>query len=279
MPGGSSRPDPAGTLHDPAPPADASRMGGERFEVEFGLYSRWLVEACLALDVDPVPAVARGTGRPALLEAAAAPLDARPGTKVLDVGCGLGGPGAWLARCSGAEVVGVDVMQQSVIGMKRILPELAAVVGSLRALPMKDRSFDAAWALGVLEMVADKTTAGKEIWRVLRPGAPLVIYDFVLTRASRRHTPAADRFTSSDDMIGHLEGAGFEISDASRLPQLPPTPPDWVEARGSVRAEVRRRYGDDDRFKIVQSELRTFRRLVSDGVIEEWMFVAKKEGR
>ncbi|MGH2754861.1 MAG: class I SAM-dependent methyltransferase [Actinomycetota bacterium] len=254
-------------------------MGRERFEIEFGVYSQWLVEACLALAVDPIPAVARGTGRPALLEAAAAPLDAKPGRKILDVGCGLGGPGAWLAQRSGADVVGIDVMPESVLGMKRIIQELAPVIASLRALPLKDRSFDAAWSLGVFEMVANKVKAGQEIWRVLRPVAPFVIYDFVLARESRRHAPAADRFTVADDMIRCLEGAGFEISDAFRLPDLPPTPPDWLEARDSVRAEVRRCHGGDDRFKIVQDELRTFRRLVSDGVIEEWMFVAVKEGR
>ncbi|MGH2806241.1 MAG: class I SAM-dependent methyltransferase [Actinomycetota bacterium] len=251
-------------------------MGGRRFEVEFGIYSEWLVEACLALEIDPVPAVARGTGRPALLEAAAAPLDAKPGRRILDVGCGLGGPGAWLAQRSGAEVVGVDVMPQSVFGMTRILPELTGIVGSLRALPMKDRSFDAAWSLGVFEMVAHKAKAGAEIYRVLRPGAPLVIYDFVLVRDRRVHAPAADRFSLSDDMIRCLEDAGFEIRHASRLPQLPPTPPDWLEARDSVRAEVRRRHGDDDRYKTVQDELRTFRDLVSDGVIEDWMFVAER---
>ena len=252
-------------------------MGGERFEAEFGLYSRWLADACLALAVDPVPAVSRGTGRPALLEAVAAPLHTKPGTKILDVGSGLGGPGAWLSRRSGAEVVGVDVMPQSVMGMKRILPVMSAVVGSLRALPIKNGSFDGAWSLGVFEMVADKEKASSEIWRILRPGAPFVIYDFVLTHESRRRAPVADRFSLPGDMIRCLESAGFEMREASRLPELPPTPPDWLAVRDSVRAEVRRRHGDDERFKLVQEEVETFRRLVSHGVIEEWMFVAAKE--
>jgi SAM-dependent methyltransferase len=252
-------------------------MGRERFEVEFGRYSEWLVEACLALDVDPVPAVARGTGRPALLELASHPLDAAPGKKILDLGCGLGGPGAWLARRSGATVIGIDVMFQSVHGLRRLFPDLRGVVASMRALPIKDGFFDAAWSLGVLEMVADKFAATQEMARVLRPGAPLVIYDFVLTGPPPDHIPEADRFSSSEDTVQCLEKAGFEIRDTSPLTGLPSTPPDWATARDDVRAEVRARHGGDERFKVVEEELQTFRDLVAGKVVEECMFVAVKE--
>jgi SAM-dependent methyltransferase len=254
-------------------------MGRERFEAEFGRYSDWLVEACLALGVDPVPAVSRGTGKPALLELAAAPLDAKPGQKILDLGCGLGGPGAWLARSTGAQVIGVDVMLQSISGLQRLNPELSGVVASLRSLPMKDDHFDGAWSLGVLEMVSDKAGAAREMCRVLRPGGPLVVYDFVLTRPDTRHIPAADRFSPPDDTLSCLRHAGFEIRDAFALPALPSIPTDWMAARDAVRAEVRKRHGDDERFKVVEEELQSFRDLVADAVIQEWMFVAAKEAR
>lgn len=252
-------------------------MGRERFEAEFGCYSEWLVEACLVLGVDPVPAVSRGTGRPALLQLASAPLDAGPGRMILDLGCGLGGPGAWLARNTGAEVIGVDVMLQSVSGLRRLSPELNGVVASLRALPMKDDLFDAAWSLGVLEMVADKAAASREMCRVLRPGAPLVVYDFVLTHTHSGHIPEADRFSLPNDTLRCLKGAGFKIRDAFALPNLPPAPADWVAARDSVRAEVCKRHGDDERFKVVEEEQQTFRDLVAHAAIQEWMFVVSKE--
>jgi SAM-dependent methyltransferase len=254
-------------------------VGRERFDAEFGRYSEWLVEACLALDVDPVPAVSRGTGRPALLELASAPLDAKPGRMILDLGCGLGGPGTWLARSTGAEVIGVDVMLQSISGLRRLSPHLCGVVASLRALPMKDELFDAAWSLGVLEMVADKAAATREMWRVLLPGAPLVVYDFVLTRAYTERSPEADRFSPPDHTLHCLKEAGFEIRDAFALSNLPPTPSHWAAARDAVRAEVRKRHGDDERFKVVEDELQTFRNLVANEVIQEWMFVVAKEDR
>lgn len=251
-------------------------MGRERFEAEFGRYSEWLVEACVALGVDSVPAVARGTGRPALLELASAPLAAAPGRTILDVGCGLGAPGAWLARRSGANVVGVDVMVQSIRGLRRLFPELQGVVASMRALPMRGGTFDAAWSLGVLEMVADKPAASSEMWRVLRPGAPLVVYDFVATGAPTR-APMADRFSTPEETVGCLEQAGFLIHNAAPLPRLPPTPAEWVATRDAVRAEVRRRHGPDRQFEIVEREQQTFRDLVAEKIIEEWMVVASKE--
>lgn len=252
-------------------------MGRERFEAEFGRYSEWLVEACLELGLDPVPAVSRGTGRPALLELASAPLDAGPGKTILDLGCGLGGPGAWLARRTGADVIGVDVMLQSVMGLQRLVPELRGIVASMRALPIKDGVIDGAWSLGVLEMVADKRGATEEIWRVLRPGAPLVVYDFVLTGERPGRSPEADRFSPPHETRGCLEDAGFVVHDAASVSDVPATPPDWAAARDAVRDEVRKRHGNDQRFKIVQQELETFRDLVAREAIEDWMFVASKE--
>lgn len=252
-------------------------MGRERLEVEFGHYSDWLVEASVELGVDPVPAVARGTGRPALLDRASAPLKAAPGRTILDLGCGLGGPGAWLARRTGARVIGVDVMQGSVRGLRRLFPELHGLVASARKLPIKDDIFDAAWALGALEMVADKTGCTKEVSRVVRPGAPLVVYDFVLTGVLSKDAPQANRFSPPGDTISSLERAGFELREAAPLLDLPATPEDWVTARESVRNRVRELHGSDERFKLVEEELQTFRDLVAEEVIEEWMFVAVKE--
>jgi SAM-dependent methyltransferase len=252
-------------------------MGRERLEVEFGPYSEWLVDACVELGVNPVAAVARGTGKPSLLELASAPLMAGPGKTILDLGCGLGGPGAWLARRSGAAVIGVDVMLESARGVQRLFPELPAVVGSMRKLPIKNNFFDAAWSLGALEMVADKAATTSEMARVLLAGAPLVVYDFVLVGSPAERVPQADRFSPPEDTLRCLRDAGFDVGEAMPLPNLPATPADWVAAREAVRAEVRNRHGLDERFKLVEEELRTFRDLVAKGVIREWMFVAHKE--
>ena len=253
-------------------------MGRERLEPEFGPYSDWLVEACDSVGAEAIPAVARGTGNPALLERAAAPLQAGPDSLILDVGCGLGGPSAWLARLTGCTVIGVDVMESSIRGLRHLFPELSGAVASMRSLPLRAETFDGAWALGALEMVADKPTASEEIYRVLRPGAPFVIYDFVLTGVASGHVPVADRFSAPEDTKACLEKAGFVIRRAEPLSELTPTPDDWTRARDAVREDVRAKHGDDRRYRVVQEELASFRDLVRRGVIGDWLFVAAKEG-
>lgn len=34
-----------------------------------------------------------------------------PGQKIADLGCGRGGPGQWIARATGAGLVGIDVSE------------------------------------------------------------------------------------------------------------------------------------------------------------------------
>jgi len=253
-------------------------MGRERLEAEFGCYSEWLAEACAELQADPVPGVSRGTGRPALLELARERLDIRTGHRILDLGCGLGGPSAWLMRTTGADIVGVDLMWQSIAGLHRLVPGLSGLVASGRALPFHEGAFDRAWSLGVLEMVADKATAIEETYRVLRPGGRFFVYDYVLVTRPPDHAPQADRFSPPHDTRRCLEQTGFIVEEASELPPLPSMPPEWAATRDAVRGEVRRRHGTDTRFRIVEEELSTFRALVGEGVIAEWMFVASKPG-
>jgi hypothetical protein len=74
-------------------------MGRACFEAEFGHYAGWVVDAIQRLEsCDPVSAACQGTGNPFLLDHLAAGLVIEKGSLVLDVGVGLGGPGAWLVR-------------------------------------------------------------------------------------------------------------------------------------------------------------------------------------
>jgi 2-polyprenyl-3-methyl-5-hydroxy-6-metoxy-1,4-benzoquinol methylase len=59
--------------------------------------------------IDVTGGCTRGT-----LERALAGLRLRPGSLLVDLGCGRGGPGRWLARASGARVLGIDVSQVAV---------------------------------------------------------------------------------------------------------------------------------------------------------------------
>jgi ubiquinone/menaquinone biosynthesis C-methylase UbiE len=109
-------------------------------------------------------------------------LDAQPGERIVDVGCG---PGFYVAEL--LEEVGSE---GSVLGIDSARPMLAIAAKRCKghthvsleradasSLPADDASFDAALSVQVMEYVADVGAALEEIHRVLRPGGRVVIWD------------------------------------------------------------------------------------------------------
>src|SRR6185369_17136429 len=45
-------------------------------------------------------------------------LKLQPSAKLLDVGCGRGGPGLWIAREGGASLIGIDVLPEAIAQAK-----------------------------------------------------------------------------------------------------------------------------------------------------------------
>lgn len=117
------------------------------------------------------------------------------GTRVVDLGSGMGGVSRHLAHTLGATVHGIDVTPQFV-KIARSLTErthLTALVtftqGSILALPFDHDSFDAALMIHVGMNIADKDRVFAEAARVLRPGAVLAVYDVMLVGGGEAQYP------------------------------------------------------------------------------------------
>ncbi|ONI78067.1 hypothetical protein ALI144C_32325 [Actinosynnema sp. ALI-1.44] len=110
----------------------------------------------------------------------------RPGQKVLDLGCGVGGPAMLAARRHQVSVTGINLSPQQVAAATDAAERagVSAVdfaVGDIVDMPFPDNSFDAAYAIeSILFHVADKAAAFAEIARVLKPGGVLVVADYAL---------------------------------------------------------------------------------------------------
>jgi SAM-dependent methyltransferase len=101
--------------------------------------------------------------------------EARPGDRVLDLGCGAGRFVAALQQV-GAQPVGVEVAEAALERARRNAPG-----GDLRllepdgSLPLEHASMDLVWCSEVLEHVADTGHVLLEVRRVLRPGGRLLV--------------------------------------------------------------------------------------------------------
>ncbi|MDP9867533.1 MULTISPECIES: SAM-dependent methyltransferase [Streptosporangium] len=122
--------------------------------------------------------IGEATGR--LTDLVASKLNVGPGSHVLDVGCGNGGPAVRIAQTSGARVTAIDVDRQALRnGAERARSqEVAALVEFRRIdamdLPFAPASFDAVLAFESTPHF-DIFPLYQGISRVLRPGGRLVV--------------------------------------------------------------------------------------------------------
>jgi phosphoethanolamine N-methyltransferase len=122
-------------------------------------------------------------GRHDAMAWACAMLELRPGMRVLDVGSGLGGPAAYLAREHGVDVVGVDTAPAMVeLAAERAARDgLAGVtfrLGDVRTLELAPASFDVVWTRDTVLYVAEKAALWARVHELLRPGGQLFVTDF-----------------------------------------------------------------------------------------------------
>jgi ubiquinone/menaquinone biosynthesis C-methylase UbiE len=100
------------------------------------------------------------------------------GSKVLEIGCGLGTDGAQFAK-AGADYTGVDLTEAAVELTRRRF-ELFDLPGKFQTadaenLDFPDESFDLVYSHGVLHHTPDIAKAIREVHRVLRPGGRAIV--------------------------------------------------------------------------------------------------------
>jgi len=108
-------------------------------------------------------------------------LNIDPGETLIDLGCGRGGPGMWIARELGANYLGLDLSEKAVEKASRRIIEFGLEnnakfqVGDICNTDFPDNYFHGAVSIDALGFVPDKTAAVKEVARILRKGAHFVV--------------------------------------------------------------------------------------------------------
>lgn len=146
--------------------------------------------------------------------------------RVLDVGCGVGGPARHLAANFGCHVTGIDLTQEF-IDVARMLTtrcRLEHLVEFRQAnaldLPFPDGTFDLVWCQNVSMNIPDKSRFYGEIFRVLRPGGKFTSTEMAAGTAGEpiyplpwARDPSINFVGTQDELRSALEGAGLRVLD------------------------------------------------------------------
>jgi len=142
---------------------------------------------------------------------------------VLDIGSGIGGTARTIAVSAGCRVSGIDLTPDYVETAKalsqltRLDQQVSFKVANALQLPFEDEMFDAAVTLHVAMNIKDRDSLYREIYRVLKPGARLGIYDVMKKSDDPLDFPVpwAENDQSSflatpEQMHNYLQNAGFD---------------------------------------------------------------------
>ncbi|TKY67969.1 Cycloartenol-C-24-methyltransferase protein [Spatholobus suberectus] len=101
-------------------------------------------------------------------------LGLKPGQKVLDVGCGIGGPLREISRFSLTSITGLNNNEYQITRAK---------VSDFMKMPFPDNSFDVVYAIEATCHAPDVYACYKEVFRVLNLGQSFAAYEWCITKA------------------------------------------------------------------------------------------------
>jgi MPBQ/MSBQ methyltransferase len=191
---------------------------------------------------------------------------------VLDIGCGLGGASRRLASEYGCRVIGLDLTEEycrvaealsSRLGLQALV---SYRTGNALALPFDETSFDVVWTQHASMNIGEKARLYGEMYRVLKPGGQLALYDILAGPGGEVHfpvpwarEPAMSFLVSPDELRGLLRETGFTITSWKDTTQAGQA---WFEAMAErVRTEGRPTLGyhlllGDDFMVMAQNQVR-----------------------
>ncbi len=221
---------------------DEPKLTPERFDQLFNqaAQSHW-VQSVFAEDlpdeIDPYSFITLSG-----LEDIVSWLDISPGSLLVDLACGRGGPGLWLTRRTGAELVGLDFSPVGIDHAEQRAKNLAHdlitryFVADAAATGLRDGGADGLVCVDAIQLMTHRVAVMREVRRVLKPGA----------RAAFTTWELPDRLA---DLAGLFEEAGLDtvlVEEGS----------EWLERERRIfeRAQIESATNDDPGLKRLAEE-------------------------
>ena len=158
------------------------------------------------------------------------------GARVLDSGCGVGGPARWLATQGTYQIEGISLSEKQVIlAQKRaevegVSQQVAFSVQDFHRTDFPDQSFELIWNLESACHASNKAQLAAEARRILKPGGRWLICDFVKSPKPGKYSShsayqnwlagwAMPDLTSFAEWEALLRIQGFELKHKQDLTQ------------------------------------------------------------
>ncbi|KAH9429474.1 Delta(24)-sterol C-methyltransferase [Pyricularia oryzae] len=158
--------------------------------------------------------------------------------KVLDVGCGVGGPARQMAKFTGANITGITINEYQVERATRyaelegLSRQLQFVQGDFMSLPFEEETFDAVYAIEATVHAPVLEDVYRQVYNVLKPGGVFGLYEWVMTDAyddnNLRHRDIRLGIEQGDGIanmqtaktaVEAIQAAGFELLEVEDLSQ------------------------------------------------------------
>jgi sterol 24-C-methyltransferase len=117
----------------------------------------------------------------------AARLGIKPGDKVLDVGCGVGGPMRTIANFVDVDILGINNNAYQIEHGEKYNDEVELsercqfLKADFMQIPLGDETYDAAYAIESTCHAPDRVGVFSEIFRLLKPGGTFAGYEWCVT--------------------------------------------------------------------------------------------------
>jgi ubiquinone/menaquinone biosynthesis C-methylase UbiE len=174
-------------------------------------------------------------------------------SRLLDVGCGSGGPALRLAASTGASVVGIDLLAEGIATATRLadaqgISDRASFlkVDAEVALPFADQSFDAVISIDAMCHLPHRLDTLREWYRVTAPGGRILFTDptivtGLITAAEIAARSAVGVYVFSTESANDdlLREAGFELTHREDLTEnMAAMAGRWHDARNRFRDDL-----------------------------------------
>jgi sterol 24-C-methyltransferase len=160
--------------------------------------------------------------------------------KVLDVGCGVGGPAREMVKFAGVNVVGFNnndyqIQRATRYAQKEGLSDkMSFVKGDFMQMSFPDNSFDAVYAIEATVHAPSLEGVYSEIFRVLKPGGIFGVYEWLMTdeydnnntehrkiRLGIEQGDGISNMVTISEGLAAIKAAGFELLHHEDLADRP----------------------------------------------------------